>query len=232
MIKPADIQSFDQRFSLVRTLKREHLVSEEQQTDLTIMDAQKGCFFRLFEDTYYVLERNLYQEMSKDFTRPTNETVTKLTCICLETGHQGHFEWQFNDNLEIHITLDQTNFKRLTTEEGQPIDEDDLGQIVADRGNILYAGEIFRYSDDWAGVYKQEDRNERVYLFEFVNAPGTLTVTIEEWIGPHKDEYRIYIAKKVIPEDITILSLKAPKQPETAPGAVPDTSKKPPKPIV
>ena len=223
MIKPAEKKSFDQRFALIRTLDRDRLVSEDDQADLTLVDADKGTFFSLFEDTYYVMEKNLYQEMSEDFSKPMDHTVTELTCICLETGHKGHFEWELGDELEIFITLDQTNFKRLTDEEGQAIDEDDLSQIVAAKDSIIYAGEAFRYDDDWVAVYKQEGRKEQVYLCEFVNAPGTLTLTVEEWTRSEKAEYRIYIAKKVIPGEITILSLGGPKddQPETGPEAIP-----------
>jgi hypothetical protein len=211
MINPADKKSFDQRFFLIRTLDRERLVSESEQTDLTIMDAEKGSFFSLFEDTYYVKEKNQYQEMSEDFSKPLDYTVTELTCLCMETGHTAHIEWEYDDELEVFITLNQTNFKRLTDDEGQPIDEDDLGQIVEDEDVIVYAGEAFHYDDDWAAVYTRENKEERVYLYEFVNEPGTLTITIEEWTGDGKDEYRIYIAKKVIPGEITILSRGIPE---------------------
>ena len=211
MINPADKKSFDQRFFLIRTLDRDRLVSESEQTDLTIMDTEKGSFFSLFEDTYYVKEKNQYQEMSEDFSRSLDYTVTELTCLCMETGHIGHIEWEYDDELEVSITLDQTNFKRLTDDEGQPIDEDDLGQIVEDEDTIVYAGETFHYDDDWAAVYTREGKEERVYLYEFINEPGTLTITIEEWTGDGKDEYKIYIAKKVIPGEVTILSRGLPE---------------------
>lgn len=219
MITPADKKSFDQRFSLIRTLAPDHLVTEAEQTDLTVMDAEKGCFFTCYGDTYYVKEKNQYRETTEDFSKPLDYTVTELTCLCIETGHTGHFEWEYDDELEVHITLDQTKFKRLSDEEGQAIDEDDLAQIVEDEDTIVYAGEAFHYEDDWAAVYTRGDKEERVYLYEFANESQTMTITIEEWTGSGKDEYRIYIAKKVIPGEITVVSRGVPDDPDDNPEA-------------
>ena len=94
----------------------------------------------------------------------------------------------------------------------------DGNATVEDEDTIVYAGEAFHYDDDWAAVYNREGKEERVYLYEFINEPGTLTITIEEWTGDGKDEYKIYIAKKVIPGEITILSRGLPEpdqDPET-----------------
>jgi hypothetical protein len=211
MINTADKKSFDQRFLLVRTLDKKRLVSEEEQLELTIMDAEQGGFFTCFGDTYYVKEKNRYQEMSEDFSTPQDYTVTELTCMCLETGHTGHFEWEYDDELEVSITLDQTNFKRLTDEEGQSVDEDDLDQIVADEDTIVYAGEKFHYDDDWAALYKRGGKEEQVFMYEFENESATLSITIEEWTGSKKDDYRIYISKPLVPGEITIMSKGAPR---------------------
>ncbi len=211
MINTADKKSFDQRFFLIRTLDQKRLVSEEEQTELTIMDAKEGSFFTCFGDTYYVKEKNQYQEMSEDFSTPQDFTVTELTCMCLETGHTGHFEWEYDDELEISITLNQTNFKRITDEEGQSVDGDDLDQIVADEDTIVYAGEKFLFEDDWAAVYKRGDKEEQVYMYEFENESGTLAITIEYWTGSGKDDYRIHISKPIVPGEITIMSKGAPR---------------------
>lgn len=215
MINTADKKSFDQRFSLVRTLDQAHLVSHEEQVELTIMDAEQGSFFTCFGDTYYVKEKNHYQEMSEDFTTLLDYTVTELTCLCLETGHTGHFEWEYDDELEVSITLSQTSFKRLKDEEGQAIDEDDLEQIVDDEDTIVYAGEKFFYEDDWAAVYRRGDKEEQVFMYEFENEAGSMAITIEEWQGNGRDNYKIYVSKPLVPGEITIMSKGAP--PDTTP---------------
>jgi len=206
MINAADKKSFDQRFSLIRTLDQKKLVPEKEQSVLTIMDVEKGGFFTFFDDTYYVKEKNRYQETSEDFSTLQDYTVTELTCLCLETGATGHFEWEYDDELEVSITLNQTNFKRLTDDEGQAIDEDDLDQIVEDEDAIIYAGEKFFYDDDWAALYQKEGREEKVFIYEFANDSASLSITIEEWTGSSKDSYRIYVSKPIVPAEITILS--------------------------
>lgn len=212
MINVADKKSFDKRFSLIRKLDQNRLTDEAEQVDLTIMDAEEGTFFTLFGDTYYVTEVSRYEETSDDFKIPKDYTVTELTCLCLETGHTGHFEWEFDDELEVSITLDQTNFKRITDDEGQPVDEDDLDQIVNDEDAIVYAGEKFLYDDDWAALYKKKSgTSEEVYMYEFKNESSTLSITIEEWTGSSKDDYRIYISKSVRPEEITIVCKSDPE---------------------
>ncbi len=212
MINIADKKSFDKRFALIRKLDKTRLTNEEEQLNLTLMDAEEGTFFTCFGDTYYVTEVSRYQETTDDFKIPKDFFVTELTCMCLETGHTGHFEWEFDDELEISITLDQTNFKRITDEEGQAVDEDDLDQIVDDEDAIVYAGEKFLYEDDWAALYKKSSgKSEQVYMYEFTNETSTLSITIEEWTGSSKDEYRIYISKSVRPEEITIVCKNDPK---------------------
>jgi hypothetical protein len=212
MINTADKKSFDKRFALIRKLDKPMLTNQQEQLDLTIMDAGVGTFFTCFSDTYYVTQVSQYQETTDDFKTPKDFFVTELACLCLETGHTGHFEWEYDDTLEVSITLDQTSFKRITDEEGQAVDQDDLDQIVDDEDTIVYAGEKFFYDDDWAALYKKPSgKSEAVYMYEFKNDSSTLSITIEEWTGSAKDEYRIYIAKSVRPDEITILGRQDPK---------------------
>ena len=206
MIDTVAKKSFDQRFSLIRTLDKKRLIPEPDQASLTLMDAEKGCFFTCFNDTYYVKEKNRYQEMSEDFATRQDYFTTELTCLCLETGHVGHFEWEFDDELEISITLERTSFKYIKDEEGKSVDEDDLDQIAKDKDAIVYAGEKFWYEDDWAALYQRDGKEEKVYMYEFENEGGSLSLTIEEWTGSGRDEYKIYLSKSVEPEQITIMS--------------------------
>jgi hypothetical protein len=210
MIDTALKKSFDQRFSLVRTLDKSRLIPESAQGSLTLMDAEKGSFFTCFGDTYYVKEKNRYQEMSEDFATRQDYFTTELNCLCLETGLTVHFEWEVDDELEISITLEHTSFKHLKDEEGNSVDEDDLDQIAEDKDAIVYAGQKFWYEDDWAALYLRDGREEKVYMYEFENEEGSLSLTIEEWTGSGRDEYKIYLSKSVVPDQITIISKGAP----------------------
>jgi hypothetical protein len=210
MIDIALKKSFDQRFSLVRTLDKNRLIPESAQGSLTLMDAEKGSFFTCFGDTYYVKGKNRYQEMSEDYSTRQDYFTTELTCLCLETGDAGHFEWEVDDELEISITLEQTSFKYIKDEEGKAVDEDDLDQIAEDKDAIVYAGEKFWYEDDWAALYLRDGKEEKVYMYEFENEEGSLSLTIEEWTGSGRDEYKLYLSKSVVPDQITIISKGAP----------------------
>ena len=210
MIDTVVKKSFDQRFSLVRTIEKDDLILESDQTELTLMDAEKGGFFTCFGDTYFVKEKNRYQEMSEDFTIRQDYFTTELTCLCLENGNVGHFEWEFDDELKVTITLEQTSFKYIKDEEGKPVDEDDLDQIAEDKDAIVYAGQKFWYEDDWAALYLKDDKEEKVYMYEFENEGGSLSLTIEGWSGSGRDEYKIYLSKSIEPDQITIMSKGAP----------------------
>ncbi len=205
MISVSEQKSFDQRFSLIRTLSPDKVLSKEEQTRLTIMDAGVGDWFTCLGSTFMIQEINTYQEASEDYSTLTDYVVTELTCLCLETGAVGHFEWEFDDELEMSMTLNQTRFKELTDDGGQPIDEDDLDQIVDDEDSIVYAGETFDYEDDWAAVYRRNGKEEQVYMYEFVNADSSLFLTIEQWQDQGKAQYRIYISKPVNPAELTLI---------------------------
>lgn len=206
MISVSDQKSFDQRFSLIRTLAPDKVLSPEEQARLTIMDAGVGDCFTCLGNTYFIQEINKYQEANEKYTKLKDYFVTELTCLNFETGAVGHFEWEIDDELEVTITLNQTKFNRLTDDEGQPIDADDLDQIVDDEDSIVYAGETFEYDDDWAAVYRRNGKEERVYMYEFVNDLSSMFLTIEEWQDEDKEEYRIYLSKPVNPAEITLIS--------------------------
>nr|WP_320190010.1 DUF4178 domain-containing protein [uncultured Desulfobacter sp.] len=205
MISVSEQKSFDQRFSLIRTLAPDKVLSPEEQTRLTIMDAEVGDCFTCLGSTYFIQEINKYQEANEKYTKLKDYFVTELTCLCLETGTVGHFEWEIDDELEVCITLNQIKFKQLTDDEGQPVDEDDLDQIVDDEDCIVYAGETFEYDDDWAAVYRRNGKEERVYMYEFVNDRSSMFLTIEEWQDEDKEEYRIYSSKPVDPAELTLI---------------------------
>lgn len=206
MISASEQKSFDQRFSLIRTLAPDKVLSKEEQTRLTIMDAGQGDCFTCFGSTYIIQEISTYQKAGEDYSTLKDYFVTELTCLGLETGAVGHFKWEVDDELGVSITLNQTQFNRLADDKGRPIDQDDLDQIVADEACIVYAGETFDYDDDWAAVYRGNGKEEQVYMYAFVNNRSAMSITIEKWQDQGKEEYRIYISKSVNPAELTLIS--------------------------
>ncbi|NOX35362.1 MAG: DUF4178 domain-containing protein [Deltaproteobacteria bacterium] len=206
MLDIATQKSFQERFLAVRTLKREHLVSAREKASLSLRDAGSNSFFEYLGNTYFVKTQNKYEETSDDFKTKKAYFIYELTCLCLETGKLFNFEWEFDDELEISMTLDRLSFRDLKDEKGEQIDEDDLDQIADDKDVILTGDEKFFYEDDWASIYYREGKEEKVYMYEFENNAGTKFLTIEEWSGSGREEYQIYTSSPVDPALISIIS--------------------------
>ena len=206
MLDIATQKSFQERFTAIRSLKKEDLVSMSQKMSLTLKDAGKNSFFEYLGNTWFVTDLDKYEETSDDFKSKKGYFIYELTCLCLETGKTANFEWEFDDELEISMTLERLSFRNLKDDAGESIDEDDLDQIADDKDVILLNNENFWYEDDWASIYYRGSKEEKVYMYEFENENHTKFLTIEEWSGSGKDEYQIYTSSPVDPNSISIVS--------------------------
>ncbi|MBU8909760.1 MAG: DUF4178 domain-containing protein [Desulfobacterales bacterium] len=206
MLDIAAQKSFQERLSAIRTLTKDQLVSGQEKILLTIKDARRNSFFEYLGNTYFIKDLNKYEETSDDFKSKKGYFITELTCLCLETGQTTNFEWEFDDELEVSMTLERLSFRNLKDDEGESIDEDDLDQIADDKDVIVINGEKFWYEDDWASLYYRGNREEKVYMYEFENESHTKFLTIEEWSGSGRDEYQIYTSSPVDPDSISIIS--------------------------
>ncbi len=205
MLDIATQKSFKERFTAIRSLKKKQLVSAAQKASLTLQDVGQDSFFEYLNNTYFITDLNKYEETSDDFKSKKDYFIYELSCLCLETGKTINFEWEFDDELEISMTLERLSFRNLKDDAGESIDEDDLDQIADDKDVILLNGEKFWYEDDWASIYYRGSREEKVYMYEFENENHTKFLTIEEWSGSGKDEYQIYTSSPVIPSNISIV---------------------------
>lgn len=207
MLDPATSKSFEERFDAIRSLKPEDIVSEKEKNSLTIMDIKEDSFFLFNTKTYFVKQACPYQEASEDFSKKLDYTVTELNCLCLETGDNVNFEWEYDDELEVSFTTERLTFKRFTDEEGEAIDADDLDQIVDDSDLIMLDKEKFWYEDDWPALYICKGKEEDVYMYEFENETHTKFITIEEWgANKKRQEYQIFLSEPANPKDITVLT--------------------------
>ncbi|MCP4673753.1 MAG: DUF4178 domain-containing protein [Desulfobacula sp.] len=206
MFDIATQKSFQERFTAIRNLKKEQLVSKAEKLSLTLKDAGKNSFFEYLGKTWFTKDFNKYEETSDDFKSRKGYFIYELTCLCLETGQTANFEWEFDDELEIFMTLERLSFRNLQDDAGEAIDEDDLDQIVDDKDVIVINGEKFWYEDDWASIYYRGSKEEKVYMYEFENESNTKYLTIEEWSGSGKDEYQIYTSSPIDPNSISIIS--------------------------
>lgn len=206
MLDTATQKSYQERLSAIRTLEKEALVSGQEQIQMSIKNVGKNSFFEYLGNTYFVKEANKYEETSDDFKTKKGYFIHELTCLCLETGETANFEWEFDDELEVSLTLERLAFRNLKDDAGENIDEDDLDQIADDKDAIVINNEKFWYEDDWASVFYRGEKQENVYMYEFENESQTKFLTIEEWAGSGKDEYQIYTSSPVDPNNISIIS--------------------------
>jgi len=206
MLDTATQKSFQERFAAIRTLEKNQLVSGQEKISLNIKDVGSHSFFEYLGSTYFIKSLNKYEETSDDFKNKKGYFITELTCLCLESGQIFNFEWEFDDELEVSMTLEHLSFRNLKDDAGESIDEDDLDQIADDKDVIVINNEKFWYEDDWASVYYKGDKEEKVYMYEFENENHTRFLTIEEWSGSGKDEYQIYTSSPVDPNSISIIS--------------------------
>ncbi len=206
MLDIATLKSFKERFTAIRSLKKEQLVSLSQQMSLTLKDVGLHSFFEYLGKTWFTKDLNKYEETSDNFKNKKGYFIYELTCLCLETGKTVNFEWEFDDELEISMTLERLSFRNLKDDAGEPIDEDDLDQIADDKDVIVLNGENFWYEDDWASLYYRGSKEEKVYMYEFENESHTKYLTIEEWSGSGKDEYQIFTSSPIDPNSISIIS--------------------------
>ena len=206
MLDAATLKSFQERFHAIRTLDRRDLIPAQEASRLSIRDAGPGAFFTCLNQTWWIREINSYTETSDDFNTLEDYEIHELTCLCLDTGETIYFEWEYDDALEVSMTKERLSFRNLKDDAGESIDEDDLDQIAGDRDCVVLNGQNFWYEDDWAAVFNRGGKQEKVYMYEFENEAGSLFLTIEEWQGSGREEYRIYTSVPVNPDSITLIS--------------------------
>ncbi len=211
MLNPGEQKSFEERFSLIRTLEKDGLIREKDALGMTLQEADTGDFFTCSGQTFFVRENSTYQETSEDHSHMLEYQVHELSCLCLETGETVYFEWEYDDELTIIRTMERISFRELTDDAGERIDAGDLDQIVEDEDVILYQGKKFWYEDDWAAIYQRNGKKEPVYFYEFQQEKTPLYLTIEHWSGPSSHErsrkdYQIFISQPVASGEITMIS--------------------------
>lgn len=207
MFDPSILDSFQYRVERIRKIRPEDLVLEKNRGRLTVMDVKPNGFFELEGRHYSVSEICTYEETSEDYARKLDYTVTEMVCLEMETGKTVHVEFEFDDELEVTVSMERISFSDLADEAGEAVDSDDLDQIVGDQDLLVFGSEKFWYEDDWAAVYNCREKAEKVMMYEFENESGTKYLTVEEWEpDTKKPEYRIFLSRPVSLSKIRIIT--------------------------
>ena len=210
MFDPAILDSFQYRLEKIRKIRPEDLVLQKDRDRLTVMDLKPDGFFELEGRHYSVSGICTYEETTEDYARKLDYTVTEMVCLEMETGKTVNVEFEFDDELEVTVSMDRISFSDLADEAGEAgeaVDSDDLDQIVKDQDVLVFGSEKFRYEDDWAAVYNCRGKAEKVMMYEFENDSGTKYITVEEWEpDKNKPEYRIFLSRPVSISKIRIIT--------------------------
>ena len=207
MFDPSLSDSFQHRLERIRNIRPEDVVPQKDRGRLTVMDLKPNGFFELEDRHYSVSEICAYEETSEDYARKLDYTVTEMVCLEMETGKTVHVEFEFDDELEVTVSMERISFSDLADEAGEAVDADDLDQIVSDKDCMVYGAEKFWYEDDWAAVYNCRGKAEKVVMYEFENDSGTKYITVEEWApAEKKPEYRVFLSRPVKPSKIRIIT--------------------------
>ncbi len=153
-----------------------------------------------------------YRETTEDYKKFKKDRWQELKCFCLDTGTSHNLEFERDDELEVSITVGESNFD-IQYENGNQLlrDTDDLDEIADKEGKIIHNGITYAYEDDYAAKYSRTDfsgdaETENAYFYEFMTKDGS-QLTIEVWIDPDgKEEFQVFLSKEVDSEDIEIIS--------------------------
>lgn len=159
----------------------------------TIVDLQKGSFFKYKRDLYKVLSVATYTE--------DGDSWYELECYNISDDSKTYFEWEEDDDVEVNVTLSEVNMRSLdkTLDQIEAISEDE-------HGSVRVNGKTYSYDDDYKAKWRKDDQEFKVYFYDFVN--GNEMLTVEEWkVGKGNYEYKAYISKNIYLEDIEVISV-------------------------
>ena len=204
----------ERQFDLIRSIAPSTLIAPEERHRYDIKHLAAGSVYSFEDNTYLVQEVGTYTETDDKFQNPYDWTGHEIRGVCLETGSIRHLEWEEDDDIEVSATLKEVKFSELAYDDGKPIaqDSDDLDEIVEKKWEVLHAGKVLHYEDDYAAQYVKggENKKENVYFYEFEAEDGH-QLTIEVWIQKSgKESFQVFLSKAVAPDDIEVIATGGP----------------------
>lgn len=200
--------AFRRQLAAIRTLTPVDLLPTSERWTQTIENIGVNGFISFQGKTYQAFEIGEYRETSDHHEKILESSWQELKLFCIETGETVYLEWEKDDDIIIHVTIEELEFSEIKDDEDEEIDEDDLDQIAEDEDSLFYQGDKFRYKDDCAAVYfrNKSAKGEKLWLYDFEDKNGNC-ITIEEWLTDGKEEYKLFLSKKLPAESIEVISI-------------------------
>ncbi len=183
----------------------------ETTKPLSISDINAGGYLEIDGDTYLVKQLHRYLDVKwKSFgKRKKDYWVTELQLFNVLTGQNTFLEWEYDDELEICLTLSQVKLRDIFFN-GNGITRKDIEAIAEqEQGTITCNGTHFHYSDDdtWAALFYRENTQEpeKVRMYEFASSNDQY-LTIELWENEDdKPEREAFISREVSERSVKVL---------------------------
>lgn len=196
--------------------------STETSKTLSITDVNAGGYLEIDGETYLVKQLHRYLDVKwKNFgKRKKDYWVTELQLFNVLTGASTFLEWEYDDELEICLTLSQVKLRDILFN-NTAITRNDIEAIAEqEHGTVTCKGNNFHYSDDdtWAALFyrdhvqesnTQETEPEKVRMYEFASNNDQY-LTIELWENEDdKPEREAFISKEIAERSLKVLQIGA-----------------------
>lgn len=191
--------------------------SGETTQPLSISDINAGGYLEIDGDTYLVKQLHRYLDVKwKSFgKRKKDYWVTELQLFNVLTGQNTFLEWEYDDELEICLTLSQVKLRDILFNDNAITRKDIEAIAEQEQGSVTYNGAHFHYSDDdtWAALFYRDNTQEpeKVRMYEFASSNDQY-LTIELWENEDdKPEREAFISREVSERSVKVLQASGDK---------------------
>mgnify|MGYP000191405845 CR=1 FL=1 len=188
------VSDYAKRFDAIRQLK--NVIPQFQRHNYSLLQVEKGGFFRLSDRLYHVQDIYTYEERNKK--GKTTWQWQELELYDIENGTIKYLELEDDDGLEITLSNSEIKIRELHTSF-----KNILSIVDDEEGYVQYKDVSYYYEDDSKAYFIKSDKEQIVKLYEF-ESDNKEYITVEAW-GDEADEYEIFHSIPVDEQSIEIL---------------------------
>jgi len=188
------VSDYAKRFDAIRQLK--NVIPQFQRHNYSLLQVEKGGFFRLSDRLYHVQDIYTYEERNKK--GKTTWQWQELELYDIENGTIKYLELEDDDGLEITLSNSEIKIRELHTSF-----KNILSIVDDEEGYVQYKDVSYYYEDDSKAYFIKSDKEQIVKLYEF-ESDNKEYITVESW-GDEADEYEIFHSIPVDEQSIEIL---------------------------
>lgn len=213
MLDQTERTGYDARFAALWSVDPVAVIPPSNRHAVSVTAMKPGGMLRIGSEVFVVTKTATTTETDDKFKKTKDYIVTELVLFSLQTGETRYLEWVVDDGVEITLTERKLSQKeisqRLTYDDGEIVDVDDMDEIVEKKWELVFQGKTYDYDDDWPALYQSSDgRKSMVYSYEFGDAK-TGWLTVEAWSADGKEsgmwDYEVYLSRDLAPSQIEVI---------------------------